>query len=106
MTQVQVSLQIFLMLSIIGSLDVFFSQDLRRSNFTAADCRDCNFKDTNLQGAYFIKTVVPRANFEVMCNWAATYLNMHRKYLQVFYSQEHPSESGVLLSRMQTSVMC
>jgi len=40
-------------------------QDLRRSNFTAADCRDCNFKNTKLQGTYFIKTVVARANFEV-----------------------------------------
>ena len=38
-------------------------QDLRRSNFTAADCRKCNFKDANLQGAYFIKSVVPFANF-------------------------------------------
>ncbi len=42
-------------------------QDLRRSNFTAADCRDCNFKNTKLQGTYFIKTVVARANFEVGC---------------------------------------
>ncbi len=40
-------------------------QDLRRSNFTAADCRLCNFKNTNLQGSYFIKSVVPSANFEV-----------------------------------------
>jgi uncharacterized protein YjbI with pentapeptide repeats len=40
-------------------------QDLRRSNFTAADCRRCNFKNTNLQGSYFIKSVVPSANFEV-----------------------------------------
>lgn len=40
-------------------------QDLRRSNFTSADCRRCNFKDSNLQGAYFIKAVVPYANFEV-----------------------------------------
>lgn len=39
-------------------------QDLRRSNFTAADCRDCNFKNTKLIGAYFIKSVVARANFE------------------------------------------
>ena len=43
-------------------------QDLRRSNFTAADCRDCNFKNTKLQGTYFIKTVVARANFEVGCS--------------------------------------
>ncbi|CAK0784571.1 hypothetical protein CVIRNUC_007775 [Coccomyxa viridis] len=42
----------------------FHDQDLRRSNFTAADCRDCNFKNTKLQGTYFIKTVVARANFE------------------------------------------
>lgn len=42
-------------------------QDLRRSNFTAADCRDCNFKNSKLQGTYFIKTVVARANFEVLC---------------------------------------
>lgn len=42
----------------------FSKQDLRRSNFTAADCRDCNFKDAKLVGAYFIKSVVARANFE------------------------------------------
>lgn len=42
----------------------FSNQDLRRSNFTAADCRDCNFKNSKLVGAYFIKTVVARANFE------------------------------------------
>ena len=42
-------------------------QDLRRSNFTAADCRDCNFKNSKLQGTYFIKAVVARANFEVLC---------------------------------------
>ena len=42
------------------------AQDLRRSNFTAADCRDCNFKNSKLQGTYFIKTVVARANFEVL----------------------------------------
>lgn len=42
----------------------FSKQDLRRSNFTAADCRDCNFKDAKLTGAYFIKSVVARANFE------------------------------------------
>ncbi|CAL5229577.1 g12933 [Coccomyxa viridis] len=42
----------------------FHDQDLRRSNFTAADCRDCNFKNSKLQGTYFIKTVVARANFE------------------------------------------
>jgi uncharacterized protein YjbI with pentapeptide repeats len=28
-------------------------QDLRRSNFTSADCRRANFKNSNLQGAYF-----------------------------------------------------
>jgi uncharacterized protein YjbI with pentapeptide repeats len=75
----------------------FSGQDLRRSNFTSADCRgerrrpsargpapapapsvfrahsnnvqpplpaDCNFKGSKLVGAYFIKAVVPRANFE------------------------------------------
>ncbi|CAL8469422.1 g8963 [Coccomyxa elongata] len=42
----------------------FHGEDLRRSNFTAADCRSCNFKDAKLQGAYFIKSVVPNANFE------------------------------------------
>jgi uncharacterized protein YjbI with pentapeptide repeats len=42
----------------------FSNQDLRRSNFTSADCRDCNFKNSKLVGAYFIKTVVARANFE------------------------------------------
>lgn len=42
----------------------FSKQDLRRSNFTAADCRDCNFKNSKLVGAYFIKSVVARANFE------------------------------------------
>ena len=47
-------------------------QDLRRSNFTAADCRDCNFKNTKLQGTYFIKTVVARANFEVRCSTHAS----------------------------------
>jgi uncharacterized protein YjbI with pentapeptide repeats len=30
-------------------------QDLRRSNFTSADCRRANFKNSNLQGAYFSK---------------------------------------------------
>ena len=38
----------------------FSNQDLQRSNFTSADCRDCNFKNSKLQGAYFIKTVVVR----------------------------------------------
>lgn len=42
----------------------FSNQDLRRSNFTAADCRDCSFKNSRLVGAYFIKTVVARADFE------------------------------------------
>lgn len=42
----------------------FSKQDLRRSNFTAADCRDCSFKNSKLVGAYFIKSVVARANFE------------------------------------------
>ena len=40
-------------------------QDLRRSNFTAADCRNCDFSDSKLQGAYFIKTVLAKANFQV-----------------------------------------
>lgn len=42
----------------------FHGQDLRRSNFTAADCRNCNFSDCKLQGAYFIKTVLAKANFQ------------------------------------------
>lgn len=42
----------------------FSNQQLQRSNFTAADCRDCNFTKSNLQGAYFIKAVVARANFK------------------------------------------
>jgi hypothetical protein len=42
----------------------FSNQDLRRSNFTAADCRDCTFKNSKLVGAYFIKAVVARADFE------------------------------------------
>ena len=36
-------------------------QDLRRSNFTSADCRKANFKGANLQGAYFSKLL------EVLC---------------------------------------
>lgn len=51
-----------------GEADVagrdFSNQDLRRSNFTAAEARGANFSNSNLQGAYFIKTVVYRANFE------------------------------------------
>lgn len=48
------------------SLVLFSSsgQDLRRSNFTAADCRDCNFKDSKLNAVYFIKSVLARANLE------------------------------------------
>eukprot|EP01024_Parvocaulis_polyphysoides_P036560 TRINITY_DN324_c0_g1_i1.p1 TRINITY_DN324_c0_g1~~TRINITY_DN324_c0_g1_i1.p1 ORF type:complete len:250 (-),score=39.13 TRINITY_DN324_c0_g1_i1:245-994(-) len=42
----------------------FSNQDLRRSNFTAADCRKCNFKNSLLQGAYFIKAVAYDTNFE------------------------------------------
>eukprot|EP01023_Acetabularia_acetabulum_P018022 TRINITY_DN1909_c0_g1_i1.p1 TRINITY_DN1909_c0_g1~~TRINITY_DN1909_c0_g1_i1.p1 ORF type:complete len:246 (+),score=40.18 TRINITY_DN1909_c0_g1_i1:304-1041(+) len=42
----------------------FSNQDLKRSNFTAANCRKCNFKNSQLQGAYFIKTVAFDANFE------------------------------------------
>ena len=52
-------------------------QDLRRSNFTAADCRDCNFKNTKLQGTYFIKTVVARANFEVGCGTRRFHTHLH-----------------------------
>ena len=49
-------------------LSISIMQDLRRSNFTAADCRNCNFSDSKLQGAYFIKTVLAKANFQVsMC---------------------------------------
>jgi uncharacterized protein YjbI with pentapeptide repeats len=40
-------------------------QDLRRSNFTSADCRKANFKGSNLQGAYFMKAVTFKTNFEV-----------------------------------------
>ncbi|GAB4822014.1 hypothetical protein N2152v2_009060 [Parachlorella kessleri] len=42
----------------------FSNQKLQRANFTAADCRDCNFSGANLQAAYLIKTVVARADFE------------------------------------------
>ncbi|PNW70481.1 hypothetical protein CHLRE_17g721700v5 [Chlamydomonas reinhardtii] len=42
----------------------FSNQDLRRSNFTSADCRNATFKGSNLQGAYFIKAVTYRTNFE------------------------------------------
>ncbi|GFR42620.1 hypothetical protein Agub_g3551 [Astrephomene gubernaculifera] len=42
----------------------FSGQDLRRSNFTSADCRNASFKGANLQGAYFIKAVTFRTNFE------------------------------------------
>ncbi|WIA37298.1 hypothetical protein OEZ86_014236 [Tetradesmus obliquus] len=38
--------------------------DLRRSNFTSADCRKANFKNSNLQGAYFMKAVAFQTNFE------------------------------------------
>lgn len=40
-------------------------QDLRRSNFTSAECRHCNFKDANLAGTYFIKANVFDTNFQV-----------------------------------------
>lgn len=43
----------------------YLLQDLRRSNFTSAECRSCNFKNANLAGTYFIKAVLPKANFEV-----------------------------------------
>jgi hypothetical protein len=39
-------------------------QDLRRSNFTSADCKQTNFKGSKLQGAYFMKAVAYKANFE------------------------------------------
>lgn len=42
----------------------FSQQDLRRSNFTSADCRRANFKGANLQGAYFMKAVAFKTNFE------------------------------------------
>lgn len=29
-----------------------------------ADCRDCNFSNSNLSTAYFMKSVLARANFE------------------------------------------
>ena len=45
-------------------------QDLRRSNFTSADCRNANFKGANLQGTYFIKAVTAKANFEVIVEGA------------------------------------
>ena len=48
-----------------------FLQDLRRSNFTSADCRNANFKGANLQGTYFIKAVTAKANFEVSVEGAS-----------------------------------
>lgn len=42
----------------------FAAQDLRRSNFTAADIRKANFKGSNLQGAYLMKAVAFKTNFE------------------------------------------
>ncbi|KIY91442.1 Thylakoid lumenal protein [Monoraphidium neglectum] len=42
----------------------FSGQDLRRSNFTSADCRKANFSGAKLQGAYFMKAVAFRTNFE------------------------------------------
>jgi hypothetical protein len=41
------------------------TQDLRRSNFTSADIRKANFKGSNLQGAYLMKVVAFKTNFEV-----------------------------------------
>lgn len=38
-------------------------QDLRRSNFTSADCRRANFKGAKLNGAYLIKAVTAFADF-------------------------------------------
>jgi uncharacterized protein YjbI with pentapeptide repeats len=40
------------------------TQDLRRSNFTSADIRKANFKGSNLQGAYLMKAVAFKTNFE------------------------------------------
>ena len=48
----------------------FHGEDLRRSNFTSASCKSCNFKNAKLQGTYFIKAVVAKANFEVWCSHA------------------------------------
>jgi hypothetical protein len=42
----------------------FDNMDLRRSNFTSADARDCSFKNSKLVGAYFIKTVLARADMQ------------------------------------------
>ena len=42
----------------------FHGQDLRRSNFTSADCRNADFRDAKLQGAFFMKAVAFRTNFE------------------------------------------
>lgn len=43
----------------------FAKQDLRRSNFTSADIRKANFAGSNLQGAYLMKAVAFKTNFEV-----------------------------------------
>jgi hypothetical protein len=81
-------------------------QDLRRSNFTSADCRKCNFKDTNLQGAYFIKAVVPFANFEVLphgfcsgiCSWGWTLPRVfHRTPVTQFLNPWYPQQATALI---------
>mmetsp|Transcript_24171 Transcript_24171/g.75944 ORF Transcript_24171/g.75944 Transcript_24171/m.75944 type:complete len:238 (+) Transcript_24171:1867-2580(+) len=41
----------------------FKGRDLRRSNFTAADIRESDFSNTNLLGAYLIKTVAYKTDF-------------------------------------------
>lgn len=35
-------------------------QDLRRSNFTSANCKNAKFTNSNLQGAFFMKAVSER----------------------------------------------
>lgn len=41
----------------------FSKQDLRRSNFTSAECRKCKFAGANLQGAYLMKGAFPYTDF-------------------------------------------
>lgn len=91
-----------------------YLQDLRRSNFTAADCRDCNFKNTKLQGTYFIKTVVARANFEVGCGNAGLLTCICASLILGGAALQEPLASGcavlipslgMLRCRMRTSQM-
>lgn len=56
----------------------FSNQDLRRSNFTSASCKRTNFKGAKLEGAYFIKAVVPwvsapLADCSVLLCWEANW---------------------------------